>query len=105
MSLRPGESARQSAAVAAELLSNLGVARERIDAICHAILTHSFSGGLRPETLEAAIVQDADRIDALGAIGIARLWVTGAALGGMLYAADDPAGTQRLTLFKALGGA
>ena len=50
---------------------------------------------MRPNTLEAAIVQDADRLDALGAIGIARLWVTGVALGGQLYAADDPAGHQR----------
>jgi uncharacterized protein len=90
-----GESARRSAAGARTTLSELGVDDATIDAVAHAIETHSFSGGLRPATLEAAIVQDADRLDALGAIGIARLWVTGASLGGTLYHADDPAGERR----------
>lgn len=99
----PGESARRSADEARELLAELGVSESRIDAICHAIQTHSFSGGLRPTAPEAAIVQDADRLDALGAVGIARLWVTGAMLGGLLYHPDDPAGSDRALDDRAYG--
>jgi uncharacterized protein len=99
----PGESARRSAEQAGQFLTALKVSKPRIEGILHAIETHSFSGGLRPETIEAAIVQDADRLDALGAIGIARLWVTGAALGGQLYAPDDPAGLRRELDDRAFG--
>lgn len=91
----PGESARRSAEDAAVLLSDLGVDDVRVQHVCSAIETHSFSGGRTPETLEAALVQDADRLDALGAIGLARLWVTGQAMGAGLYEPTDPAAAQR----------
>lgn len=90
-----GESARRSATAAREFLAGIGAEDTIIDAVCHAVEAHSFSGGLRPETLEAAILQDADRLDALGAIGIARLWVTAAELNSRLYDAADPAATTR----------
>jgi uncharacterized protein len=90
-----GESARQSARLAREFLTGLGVSEERVDAISHAVEAHSYSGGMTPSTIEAAIVQDADRLDALGAVGIARLWVTGVSLGGTLYHPDDPGATNR----------
>ncbi len=90
-----GESARQSASVARAFLVECGVEPALINAIADAIKAHSYSGGLTPATIEAAIVQDADRLDALGAIGIARLWVTGVSLGGALHHDTDPAGTRR----------
>ncbi|HYI14866.1 MAG TPA: HD domain-containing protein [Thermomicrobiales bacterium] len=90
-----GESARQSAAVARAFLAERGVEAPTIDAIAHAVEAHSYSGGMRPATIEAAILQDADRLDALGAVGIARLWVTGVGLGGALHHDGDPAGTAR----------
>ena len=55
------------------------VAPEKIERICEAINAVSFSQnrGRRPETLEGKIVQDADRLDALGAIGVARTFAYG----------------------------
>jgi uncharacterized protein len=53
--------------------------------IHHAILAHSWSAGVTPETLEARAVQDADRLDALGALGLARLFSTGGQLGRSLF--------------------
>lgn len=55
------------------------VAPEKIKRICEAINAVSFSQnrGKRPETLEGKIVQDADQLDALGAIGIARTFAYG----------------------------
>ncbi|MEX1157433.1 MAG: HD domain-containing protein [Thermomicrobiales bacterium] len=90
-----GESARQSADLARGFLSERRADPSLVDAVAHAVEAHSFSGGLPPATIEAAIVQDADRIDALGAVGIARLWVTGVSLGGKLYHAEDPRGLAR----------
>lgn len=55
-----------------------------------AILSHSYSANIPTESLEAKVVQDADRIDALGAIGIARTLMVGGALGRTLYAPSDP---------------
>ncbi|WP_407083339.1 HD domain-containing protein [Photobacterium leiognathi] len=60
------------------------------DAIHHAIVAHSFSANVEPLTLEAKIVQDADRLDALGAIGLTRCIQVGTALGRPLYSIDDP---------------
>lgn len=58
--------------------------------IAHAIEAHSFSAEIIPRTLEAKIVQDADRLEALGAIGLARCLMLGGAMGRPLYTAEDP---------------
>lgn len=92
---QPGESARRSALEASTFLESLDIPGDTIRSIHHAIEAHSFSGGLAPDSLEAAIVQDADRLDALGAIGIARLWVTAGVLGSKLHHPDDPAAEHR----------
>lgn len=62
----------------------------RAEAIAAAVATHSWSGGQAPATLEAAVVQDADRLEALGAIGIARVFATGASFGAGLWHPEDP---------------
>ncbi len=56
-----------------------GFVQEKIDRIIEAINAVSFSKnrGKRPETIEGQIVQDADRLDALGAVGIARTFAYG----------------------------
>jgi uncharacterized protein len=61
-----------------------------LPAIHHAIAAHSFSAGIPADTLEARVVQDADRLDALGAIGLARCLMLGGQMGRPLYAEDDP---------------
>lgn len=62
----------------------------RLEEIAHAIEAHSFSAGIAPRTLEAQVVQDADRLDALGAVGLARTLMLGGELGREFYAPEDP---------------
>jgi uncharacterized protein len=61
-----------------------------IERIAYCIRVHSFSRGIMPETLEAKVLQDADRLDAIGAIGIARCFATSADMKRPFYAPDDP---------------
>jgi uncharacterized protein len=61
-----------------------------LEAIAHAIAAHSFSAGIPAESLEAKVVQDADRLDALGAIGLSRTLLLGAEMQREFYAAVDP---------------
>ena len=68
---------------------------DRYPAVSHAIEAHSFSAKIAPETLEAKIVQDADRLEALGAIGLARVFAVSGALGVALFDAEDPFARHR----------
>jgi uncharacterized protein len=61
-----------------------------LDAIGHAIAAHSFSANIAPRSLEARVVQDADRLDSLGAIGVARCLMLGGAIGRRLYDPAEP---------------
>jgi len=84
-----------SASAAAPILRSHGFTNHEVAAAQHAIATHSFSAGLKPKLLEARILRDADRLDALGAIGIARTFVVGGALGRALYDENDPFAEHR----------
>ena len=86
---RRKQASRLSAAAAVAWLQGQGYPAEYLDAISHAIAAHSFSAAITPETIEAKIVQDADRLDALGAIGIARCFVVNGQMGSSFYDADD----------------
>ncbi len=63
---------------------------QRSEAIAEAIATHSFSGGARATTPEGAVLQDADRLEAIGAIGLARCFATGGAMRAGLWHPEDP---------------
>lgn len=86
---------RLAADKASEVLGGLGWEQDRIDACAHAIVAHSFSAGIAPETLEAKILQDADRLDAIGMIGVARLYYTAGRMGSGLYDPADPNAERR----------
>jgi uncharacterized protein len=81
---------RLAAEAATAFLKEIGYPAEYLTGIAHAIEAHSFSANIRPETLEARIVQDADRLDAIGAVGIARCLMLGGALGTPLYNVEEP---------------
>lgn len=91
----PGESARLSAEMARKELRSLDIAPDITNRICDAIGEHSYSGGRTPSSIESAILQDADRVDALGAVGIARLWIVAATLDAGMYHPDDPGAAER----------
>ncbi|RRR74358.1 MAG: HD domain-containing protein [Candidatus Viridilinea halotolerans] len=91
---RPMASA-MAATAASSFLAMSGYPPFHIPAIAHAILAHSFSASIAPLTLEARIVQDADRLDALGAVGLARCLMLGGQLGLPLYDPSEPLPRQR----------
>lgn len=68
---------------------------ERYPAVLHAIEAHSFSAAVNPVSEEAKIVQDADRLEALGAIGLARVFAVSGALNNALFDANDPFADRR----------
>lgn len=61
-----------SASFAEEILQNLGWDQDRITQVQHCIRTHRYRGKETPETLEAKILFDADKLDVVGAFGVAR---------------------------------
>ncbi|CAH6866896.1 HD domain-containing protein [Vibrio chagasii] len=89
----------QSSTIAADkaisFLKSIDYPTSYLDEIHHAIVTHSYSANITPETLEAQIVQDADRLDSLGAIGIARCLYVGQSFNAELYNHEDPFAEHR----------
>ena len=84
-------SADESAEVAKKiLLEYKNYPIEKIEKVADAIRTHSYSKKLVPSTLEGKILQDADRLDAIGAIGLARTFSVGGSENRSLYNPIDP---------------
>ena len=73
-----------------EFLRTVGLPEGVRTKVLYAVEVHRFSKGIKPVTLEAKILQDADRLDAIGAIGIARVFMTGGTLDRALYHPRDP---------------
>lgn len=82
--------AMMSASAAGPVMQALGLTPTEVAQARHAIEAHSHSGGTEPQSPEARILRDADRLEALGAIGVARCFAVSGALGRPLFDADDP---------------
>ncbi|WP_315834917.1 HD domain-containing protein [Bradyrhizobium prioriisuperbiae] len=90
-----GQSSRLAAEKARGLLVAGRWSPQDIAAVAHAVEAHSFSAGVVPQTLEAKILQDADRLDAIGMIGAARCFYVAGRLRSQLYDPLDPQAEHR----------
>ena len=88
-------SSQLSADYAVPYLKKWGCSPHEIKEIKHCIIAHSFSANIHPETIEAKLLQDADRLDSLGAIGVSRCLQIGGAINIPLYNRNDPFCTNR----------
>lgn len=80
----------RSAELARVRLPELGFSAEAVDRISDAVRDHSFSRGAVPQTALGCALQDADRLEALGAIGLLRCVSTGVRMGGAWFDGQDP---------------
>jgi uncharacterized protein len=76
-------------------LTALGWEPSRIETVARAIESHSFSAEVAPTSIEGRILQDADRLDAIGFGGIARCFYTAGRMGSRLYDLADPEAKTR----------
>lgn len=89
------QASRLAAEKASKLLADIGWQSSRVAATAHAIEAHSFSANIPPRTLEAKILQDADRLDAIGMVGAARCFYIAGRMGSGLYDPLDPMAIDR----------
>ena len=77
--------AQRGAEIAQDLLIQHGLERAKIDRIVHCIRTHRFRNNNHPETLEAKVLFDADKLDSIGAVGIGRAFLFAGEVGAKLH--------------------
>ena len=91
----------EGARMAEAYLRSIGYPEDRIAAIAHAVRAHRYSTGIDPATLEARVLSDADKLAAMGAVGIARTFMQAGERGGGIPDAVDHIRAKLLNL-KAL---
>jgi uncharacterized protein len=89
------QASRLAAQKASTVLTAMDWPDAKITAVVHAIEAHSFSANITPTTLEARIIQDADRLDSLGMLGVARTFYIAGRMGSALYDPVDPEANER----------
>jgi uncharacterized protein len=89
------QASRLAAQLAREKLTEIDFPKQKLEGVMHAIEAHSFSANIATTTIEAQIVQDADRLDALGALGLARLFYTAGRMESALAHSTDPLAQHR----------
>lgn len=77
--------AEKGAELAHEILLKLNLSAEDKSNIIHSIRTHRFRGKNIPETLEAKVLFDADKLDSIGAVGIGRAFLFAGEVGATLH--------------------
>jgi uncharacterized protein len=87
---RGDDHAQMGADRARAILLARGATPEQADAVAHAIAAHRFRGSTPPQTLEAKILFDADKLDSIGAIGVARAYAIAGALNQPLWSPVAP---------------
>ncbi len=80
----------KSADASKKILQKYNFTEDEIQIISEAIRDHSFSQKKTPKTIEGKILQDADRLDAIGAIGIARVFAVAGSENRSFYSPEDP---------------
>ena len=89
------QASRLAAEKASAVLTDMHWPSAKISAVGHAIEAHSFSANITPSSLEAKIMQDADRLDSLGMLGVARTFYIAGRMGSALYDPQDPEANAR----------
>ena len=80
--------AERGAELSREILKEMNYPGDKIDRIVHCIETHRFRKGSPPESIEAKVLYDADKLDSIGAIGIARNFSFSGSLGSRVHVSD-----------------
>jgi uncharacterized protein len=80
--------AQKGAEMAGDLLAKLNFEKEKIDKVIHCIEAHRFRGTKIPQSLEAKILFDSDKLDSIGAVGIGRAFLFAGEVGARLHNKD-----------------
>ena len=92
---RRSQSSLLAAEATVEILRDMKFPEDMLAKVHHAVHAHSFSAQVPPQTIEAKIVQDADRMEALGPIGIARCFYVSGRMQRPLFHPQDPLAKNR----------
>lgn len=77
--------AEKGVQIARPIVEGLALSPEQKENILHAVGSHRFRGTQGPETLEARVLFDADKLDAIGAVGVARAFLFAGEVGARLH--------------------
>lgn len=92
---RRSRSSKDAAIKTKSILMDMNFPSDKLDNVCHCVEAHSYSANIETQTSEARIVQDADRMESLGAIGLARTFYVAGRMGSQIFSSTDPFAKDR----------